>query len=98
MIIAITITNITILPTLTRKSTGSLHIANQEGRTPLMVAASKGRQELVKRYLAAGAFVNLQVLLESETSFLDNKIKPESFRTRQGTPLLFLLVVMTTCL
>ena len=37
-----------------------------------MVAASKGRQELVKRYLAAGAFVNLQVLLESETSFLDN--------------------------
>ena len=34
-----------------------------------MVAASKGRQELVKRYLAAGAFVNLQVLLGSETSF-----------------------------
>ena len=47
----------------TRRSTGSLHIANQDGRTPLMVAASKGRQDIAKQLLVAGAFINLQVFV-----------------------------------
>ena len=47
-----------------RRSTGSLHIANQDGRTPLMVASSKGRHNIAKQLLAAGAFVNLQVFSE----------------------------------
>lgn len=56
-----------------RRSTGSLHIANQDGRTPLMVAASKGRQDIARQLLAAGAFINLQVLLEQASDTVANK-------------------------
>ena len=61
------------MSTHVRRSTGSLHIANQEGRTPLMVAASKGRQDIAKQLLAAGAFINLQVSFHNRVTQLPTK-------------------------
>ena len=57
-----------------RRSTGSLHIANQDGRTPRMVAASKGRRDIAKQLLAAGAFINLQVFFLKQ--FTQNQVWP----------------------
>ena len=86
----------------TRRSTGSLHIANQDGRTPLMVAASKGRQDIAKKLLTAGAFINLQVFvlqpIDSESGLVSQIAFGFSIfnRTLRTTLPLFWLAAMVT--